>query len=82
MKTLTIFFLFGTFLFSSCKKDRTCGCYYTTSGYFPYGWQSPQSYKTTVKATKGNAKEKCNALDSKQGTPGVDYVGRDCNYEK
>jgi hypothetical protein len=84
MKTLAILFLFGTFLFSSCKKDRTCICYYTSPAGVPSAWQNIEPDIITVKATKRDAKEKCDALDSKpmQSTSSVTYIPRDCSYQK
>ncbi len=80
MKALFLIFLFGTFLFSSCKKDRTCNCYTDVNGTFPYGWQSPKPYNATVKATKRGADEKCASLGSEQGTPGEDWLQTVCSY--
>jgi hypothetical protein len=78
MKTLSIIFLFGAFLVSSCRKERTCSCHYNYSGT---GIVLPQPYKIRVTTTKRNAPERCAQSNTQQGTQGIDYLARVCVYD-
>lgn len=82
MKTITTFFLIGTFLFS-CAKSRTCYCSKTAVGWLPQGYQNPEPYRrVNVKATtKRKAREVCKSLSNNSDYGSYTLV-TDCTYEE
>lgn len=65
--------VFGVIALASCKKDYTCECT-STSG------SSSSTASTTINATKGDAKEACEA-GSSSATSGGSTVTTTCEIK-